>query len=138
MKFATIACLLGLTSGATNYSVRNNHAHAMDERDGRLSQLISSALAGAPPGEIAEPVHANTDTEDAEQTTQGHTRNYSFHWKYACAFTKWTPTNQFIQNAANGGRTYDAGTMTLERFGFIGENKKCYWSMIGVDWVTPL
>ena len=28
--------------------------------------------------------------------------------------------------------------MTLERFGFIGMNKKCFWGMIGVDWVTPL
>lgn len=28
--------------------------------------------------------------------------------------------------------------MTLERFGFIGTDKKCYWGMVGVKWVTPL
>jgi len=28
--------------------------------------------------------------------------------------------------------------MTLERFGFIGMNKKCFWGMVGVDWITPL
>lgn len=38
----------------------------------------------------------------------------------------------------HAGKTYDAKTMTLERFGFIGMNKKCFWGMVGVDWVTPL
>ena len=28
--------------------------------------------------------------------------------------------------------------MTLERFGFIGMDKKCFWGMVGVDWLTPL
>jgi hypothetical protein len=28
--------------------------------------------------------------------------------------------------------------MTLERFGFIGMDKKCFWGMIGVEWLTPL
>jgi len=28
--------------------------------------------------------------------------------------------------------------MTLERFGFIGTERKCFWGMIGVEWLTPL
>jgi hypothetical protein len=28
--------------------------------------------------------------------------------------------------------------MTLERFGFIGMEMKCFWGMIGVEWITPL
>ena len=28
--------------------------------------------------------------------------------------------------------------MTLERFGFIGTDKKCFWGMVGVKWITPL
>ena len=38
----------------------------------------------------------------------------------------------------NAGNEYKAGEMTLERFGFIGMDKKCFWGMIGVNWVTPL
>ena len=105
-----------------------------DGDDSHLAQLITSALAGAPPGEITEPTSSANDKENAKQITKGKTPNYEFHWKYACAFTKWTPTNQFL----HAGKKYDAATMTLERFGFIGEEKKCYWGMVGVFWVTPL
>lgn len=28
--------------------------------------------------------------------------------------------------------------MTLERFGFIGEAKACFWGMTGVNWTKPL
>ena len=105
-----------------------------DEDDSHLAQLITSALAGAPPGEISEPVANANDKENASQITKGKTPNYEFHWKYACAFTRWTPTNQFL----HAKKKYDAATMTLERFGFIGEDKKCYWGMVGVFWVTPL
>jgi hypothetical protein len=38
----------------------------------------------------------------------------------------------------HAGRAYNDKTMTLERFGFIGTDKKCFWGMIGVDWLTPL
>ena len=38
----------------------------------------------------------------------------------------------------HAGKDYDAKTMTLERFGFIGMDKKCFWGMIGVEWLTPL
>ena len=136
MKFTAIACaLLGVSAAAHNPS----------ESDDKLAQLISSALAGAPPGEINEAVVKATDTEGMRQVTTGHTKNYKFHWQYVCAFTKWTPTNQWLHAAENGGKLangkpmlYDPKTMTLERFGFIGEDKKCYWGMTGVEWVTPL
>ena len=38
----------------------------------------------------------------------------------------------------HAGKDYDAKTMTLERFGFIGMDKKCFWGMVGVEWLTPL
>lgn len=38
----------------------------------------------------------------------------------------------------NAGKAYDAKSMTLERFGFIGMDKKCFWGMVGVEWITPL
>ena len=33
---------------------------------------------------------------------------------------------------------YDANTMTLERFGFIGMDKRCFWGSIGILWKRPL
>lgn len=33
---------------------------------------------------------------------------------------------------------YDPSTMTLERFGLIGTDRKCYWGCIGVLWKRPL
>jgi hypothetical protein len=33
---------------------------------------------------------------------------------------------------------YDASTMTLERFGFIGMDRRCFWGSIGVLWKRPL
>ena len=38
----------------------------------------------------------------------------------------------------HAGKAYDPTTMTLERFGFIGTDKKCFWGMVGVEWLTPL
>ena len=105
-----------------------------DEKDEGLSQLLTSAMAGAKPGVINEPVHKASDKEMDSQVTKGKAKNYKFHWKYACAFTKWIPSNQFM----HAGKDYDAKTMTLERFGFIGMDKKCFWGMVGVEWLTPL
>ena len=139
MKFATIACaVLGAASASQVDLFENTKSHVgqdgQDQDDSHLAQLITTALAGAPPGEITEPTARNTDKENDKQTTKGKTKYYSFNWKYACAFTKWTPTNQFL----HANKKYNAATMTLERFGFIGEEKKCYWGMVGVFWVTPL
>ena len=33
---------------------------------------------------------------------------------------------------------YNADTMTLERFGFIGMDKRCFWGAIGILWKRPL
>ena len=67
--------------------------------------------------------------------TKGKTVNYSYYWQYVCAFTKWIPTNQFL----HAKKVYrNDGSMTLERFGFIGTNRECFWGMTGVKWVTPL
>ena len=55
-------------------------------------------------------------------------------WKHACAFTKWVPSNQFMYSNLD----YNDQTMTLERFGFIGMDKRCFWGAIGVLWKRPL
>ena len=139
MKFATIAALVGVAA-----AVRAPHS-SIDQGDDKLAQLLSTALAGAPPGDIKEPAMKGTDKEGDTQTTNGLTKNYKFNWKYACAFTKWTPTNQWMHDQevnknANGDMTkaFNPQEMTLERFGFIGTDKKCYWGMTAVFWVTPL
>ena len=36
------------------------------DADTHLSQLITSALAGAPPGTINEPIHVDADVEGAQ------------------------------------------------------------------------
>ena len=137
MKIATLLALLGtaacveVTNLAT-LSEADDDTGDKDEND--LSQLMSSALAGAKPGIINEPVGKGTDKELDKQVTSGKAKNYKFHWQYACAFTKWIPSNQFM----HAGKAYDAKSMTLERFGFIGMDKKCFWGMIGVEWITPL
>lgn len=64
---------------------------------------------------------------------KGH-QYYKYMWRHACAYTKWTPSNQFLHSK----RTFDPNTMTLERFGLIGTDKKCYWGLIGVLWKQPL
>ena len=55
-------------------------------------------------------------------------------WKHACAFTKWVPSNQFMYANID----YNDETMTLERFGFIGMDRRCFWGSIGVLWKRPL
>lgn len=88
MKFTAIACALIGASAA---------AHTPSESDDKLAQLISSALAGAPPGEINEVDETKVqNVEGRREVTTGKTKNYKFHWQYVCAFTKWTPTNQWL------------------------------------------
>merc|ERR1719454_836219 len=138
MKFTTIAvALLGATSavelGAQSAS-KAKFFGAQAEDDTHLAQLVTTALKGEP-GEITEPSKALNAVEGAKTTTTGKTVNYTYYWQYVCAFTKWVPTNQFL----HAKRLYKTdGTMTLERFGFIGMNRECFWGMTGVKWVTPL
>merc|ERR1712070_19913 len=141
MKFATAAALVGIAAAVQSHKAPSAPAETGDEK---LAQLLSTALAGAPPGEINEPDH-KVGNENQVKTTDGKTKNYRFRWKYACAFTKWTPTNQWMHDQqtkqnANGDMTtnFHPEEMTLERFGFIGTEKKCYWGMTAVFWVTPL
>ena len=152
MKFMQIAAaLLGATCATDigteieistkvygKNEVVNYNQYSSDSTDptsDHLSQLVTSALASAPPGIIAMRESKPTDKENETDITHGVSyENYSFKWKYACAFTKWVPSNQFINN----GLRYESASMTLERFGFIGMEKKCFWGMIGVYWKTPL
>ena len=38
----------------------------------------------------------------------------------------------------HANKKYNEQTMTLERFGFVGTDRSCFWGMIGVHWVEPL
>ena len=63
-------------------------------------------------------------------------------WKWQCAFTRWTPSNQYLEKhkMSGDGHTYMESNkkITLSRFGFIGWDEKCYWGLFGVMWVKPL
>ena len=64
---------------------------------------------------------------------------YKYMWKHACAFTKWTPSNQFLHaNQANLKSIKFSEIYDLSRFGLIGSERKCFWGMIGVLWKKPL
>ena len=89
MKFATIACAvlgaaaateLDLAAQIQSESLAQSDAQLEKEQndndDAHLAQLITSALAGAPPGEITEPVHKGSDKENDSQVTKGKTPNY--------------------------------------------------------------
>jgi hypothetical protein len=75
-----------------------------------------------------------TRTQERNEATGEEAQHYLYMWKHACAFTKWVPSNQFMYT----GLDYDDSTMTLERFGFIGMDKRCFWGSIGVLWKRPL
>ena len=150
MKFAHLAALMGAASATTITagSLEGNMVYMQQEQkidnalqktdidaDNHLAQLLTTALAGAPEGEIIEPKALATTKEGELTTTNGRDyTNYQYFWKFVCAFTKWVPTNQFLF----AGKKYDESIMTLERFGFIGTEKKCFWGMVGVKWITPL
>ena len=69
-----------------------------------------------------------------DEKTGEEAQHYLYMWKHACAFTKWVPSNQFMYANID----YNPDTMTLERFGFIGMDKRCFWGSIGVLWKRPL
>lgn len=75
-----------------------------------------------------------TRAQTRNEATGEEAQNYLYMWKHACAFTKWIPSNQFMYANVD----YDENTMTLERFGFIGMDKRCFWGSIGVLWKRPL
>ena len=57
-------------------------------------------------------------------------------WKFQCAYTRWTPTNQYLHD--NPKTNWQSSKITLARFGFVGWDEKCYWGLFGVQWVKPL
>lgn len=75
-----------------------------------------------------------TRMQKRNENTGEEAQFYKYMWKRACAFTKWVPSNQFMY----ANLDYNPATMTLERFGFIGMDKKCFWGAIGVLWKRPL
>lgn len=75
-----------------------------------------------------------TRKQDRKEMIGEEAQHYLYMWKHVCAFTKWVPSNQFMYSNLD----YNPETMTLERFGFIGMDKKCYWGCIGVLWKNPL
>lgn len=73
--------------------------------------MITDALKnGGKPYEITAPTVTNADKEGQEKLGMpSKAPNYKFDWKFVCAFTKWTPSNQFM----HAGMKYDAAKMTL-------------------------
>ena len=93
--------------------------------------LTNTASGGA----FLDGCYMNTTRNQARNEATGEeAQAYLYMWKHGCAFTKWVPSNQFMYSNLD----YDADTMTLERFGFIGMDKRCYWGSIGVLWKRPL
>ena len=160
MKMMRVAALLLASSSATQVG----DAKDLDDKETKLSQSVASAfnmeapkltntkpLPNAGQDECPNPGQVLTNTASGGafldgcymNTTRNQQRNeatgeeaqaYLYMWKHACAFTKWVPSNQFMYSNLD----YDATTMTLERFGFIGMDKRCYWGSIGVLWKRPL
>ena len=93
MKIKFVCLLLLSAASAVDLENRVTGEDDTTPEDDGLTNLLSSALAGAKPGIIREPSASNKDKEGDKQVTSGLTRNYKFHWQYACAFTKWIPSN---------------------------------------------
>lgn len=93
--------------------------------------LTSKATGGA----FLDGHYLNTTRlESRVEATGEEAQAYLYMWKEACAYTRWVPSNQFMYADID----YNPDTMTLERFGFIGMDKKCFWGSIGVLWKRPL
>ena len=94
-------------------------------------RLTEAATNGA----FMDGCYMNTTRKEARNPATGQeAQHYLYMWKHACAFTKWVPSNQFMYS----GLDYNPAEMTLERFGFIGMDKRCFWGSIGVLWKRPL
>ena len=76
-------------------------------------QLTSLSTGGA----FGDGLYTNTTRK-----TDG--QDYLYMWKHVCAWSKWTPTNQYLhskgQNMLNS--QFSSGKITFERFGLIGTN----------------
>merc|ERR1719387_633902 len=153
--------LLACTSASSERAVKISD---LDERENKLSQSFAAAFLMVPPklmttgnlpdagrtecpapgakltfaasgGAFIDGCYMNTTrTQERNEATGEEAQAYLYMWQHACAFTKWVPSNQFMYS----GLDYDDNTMTLERFGFIGMDKACFWGSIGVLWKRPL
>ena len=147
MKFLQAAALLAVASAVEIGEAEMNEipmdvaevemeeSEAKPQQDTHLAQLVIQAIKGTDPRVIPKP-RGLSKTDGSLIGTRTTTSNlgYTYHWQWVCEYMTWTPTNQFL----HAKKKYSAKTMTLERFGFIGEDKKCYWGMVSVMWVTPL
>ena len=103
--------------------------HAQCPADGVTLTFKSSG------GAFLDGCYKNTTRQqDRNEKTGEEAQHYLYMWKYACAYTKWVPSNQFMYANID----YNPDTMTLERFGFIGMDRRCFWGSIGVLWKRPL
>ena len=160
MKMSYVAALLLANTSA----IHVNKGHAAEEHETQLAQSFATALNMAPPklmstegmtnggkdqcpvggteltydgtkGAFLDGCYMNTTRSTRRNENTGEeAQNYLYMWKHACAFTKWVPSNQFMYS----GLDYNPQEMTLERFGFIGMDKRCFWGSIGVLWKRPL
>ena len=159
MKIARVAALLLAVSSATKLQDKD-----LEDKETKLAQSFAAAMNMEPPklmttkplpnalkdecpnpgakltmaasgGAFLDGCYMNTTrTQERNEATGEEAQHYLYMWKHACAFTKWVPSNQFMYS----GLDYDDSTMTLERFGFIGMDKRCFWGSIGVLWKRPL
>ena len=159
-----VAAMLIACGQGAQLNAENHRHHDIDEREVKLSQSIAEAFQMAPPmlmntdglpdasyggcpapgsrltetttnGAFLDGCYMNTTRKQSRNEATGEeAQHYLYMWKHACAFTKWVPSNQFMYS----GLDYNEQTMTLERFGFIGMDKRCYWGSIGVLWKRPL
>lgn len=164
MKMVSVAAMLLACTQATEVNSELLKSFADDAKEQKLSQSFAEAFEMAPPklmstktlpgssnGKCPTPgkqltwagtgkafldgCYMNTTrTQNRNEATGEEAQNYLYMWKHACAFTKWVPSNQFMYSNLD----YDPESMTLERFGFIGMDKKCFWGSIGVLWKRPL
>ena len=167
MKMLQVAgMLLACTDASQLESQSNHHSHklVLEDKETKLSQSFANAFQMAPPklmttkplpgaGKGGCPAEAkkltysgsggafidgcymnSTRKAERNEATGEEAQHYLYMWKHACAYTKWVPSNQFMYSNLD----YDESTMTLERFGFIGMEKRCFWGSIGVLWKRPL
>ena len=152
MKFSTIALLLGAAEASSSFQT------GMANED-IMSQNLKDQFSNLDPRVVVQPERLMPATQGTFLTMEssgnafhdgyyynttriekGH-QYYKYMWKHACAFTKWTPSNQWLWEAVQKPALkmrYTPSTMDLSRFGLIGTEKKCFWGMIGVLWKKPL
>ena len=160
MKIAQVAAALLACSNAMDVPKSND----LEDKENKLAQSFATAMNMEPPklmatngltqggkdkcpapgvmltnegtkGAFLDGCYQNTTrSSERNEATGEEAQNYLYMWKHACAFTKWVPSNQFMYS----GLDYNPDEMTLERFGFIGMDKRCFWGSIGVLWKRPL